>query len=233
MNVERIRQAVVASHDRDAVVAAWRREFGLGAPHDDPGVAAFGLINGVVPVGDAFLEVVTPSREGTAVGRHLARHGGDCGYMVIAQVTDMAAVRAHLAGRGVRTVWSVDLDDISATHAHPADTGAALVSFDQPVPPSSWRWGGADWTDRSRTRLVTGLAGVRIAGPDPEALRDRWARVLDVVPDGRRLPLPDGSYVEVEAREKAGMTGVDLWAAAGQPARRVTIAGTEFRVVLR
>jgi hypothetical protein len=153
--------------------------------------------------------------------------------MVIAQVTDMAAARAHLAGRGVRTVWSVDLDDISATHAHPADTGAALVSFDQPVPPSSWRWGGADWTDRSRTRLVTGLAGVRIAGPDPEALRDRWARVLDVVPDGRRLPLPDGSYVEVERREKAGMTGIDLWAAAGQPARRVTIAGTEFRVVVR
>jgi len=29
------------------------------------------------------------------------------------------------------------------------------------------------------------------------------------------------------------MTGIDLWAAAGQPTRAVTIAGTEFRVVNR
>jgi hypothetical protein len=76
-------------------------------------------------------------------------------------------------------------------------------------------------------------AGVRIAGPDPGALRDRWARVLNVVPDGHRLPLPDGSYVEVEAREQPGMTGIDLWAATGQPTPAVTIAGVEFRVVNR
>lgn len=113
--------------------SAWRR--------------AFGLVNGVVPVGDAFLEVVAPSCGDTAVGRHLARHGGDCGYMVLVQVTDMAAARSHLAACGVRTVWSADLDDISGTHAHPADTGAALVSFDRPVPASSWRWGGPDWSD--------------------------------------------------------------------------------------
>jgi hypothetical protein len=37
--------------------------------------------------------------------------------------------------------------------------------------------------------------------------------VLNVVPVGHRLPLPDGSYVEVEARDQPGMTGIDLWAA--------------------
>ena len=62
---------------------------------------------------------------------------------------------------------------------------------------------------------------------------DGSAQVLDVVPDGHRLPLPDGSYIEVEAHERSGMTGIHLWAVEGQPPRTVTVAGTEYRVVVR
>ena len=89
MRVLRLRQAVVAAWDREAVVAAWTRELGLGAPFHDPGVAHFGLCNSVVPVGDTFLEVVTPLAADSAAARHLDRHGGDCGYMAIFQVDDL------------------------------------------------------------------------------------------------------------------------------------------------
>ena len=35
----------------------------------DPGVAAFGLQNAVMPIGRTFLEVVSPVQEGTTAGR--------------------------------------------------------------------------------------------------------------------------------------------------------------------
>ena len=108
----------------------------------------------------------------------MARNGGDCGYMAIFQVADMNASRAHLRDLGVRMVLDFEFDDIRCTQVHPADLGAAIVSFDQPVPASSWAWGGPAWTDEVRTQVVTGLAGIRLASLDPEALLSRWSMAL-------------------------------------------------------
>jgi hypothetical protein len=229
----RIRQAVVAATDRDAVVERWRRELGLGEPFHDPGVDRFGLHNAVLPVGDAFLEVVSPRTPGAGspAERHMARQGGDCGYMVIVQVDDLDAGRRHLAAAALRSVLDVDHDDIRATHVHPADVGAAILSLDQPVPPSAWRWGGPGWPGQVRTGVVDGIAGVRLAGPDPDALRARWARALALDPDSDRLVLADGGYVQVDAGERAGLVGIDLRAAPGVASRSFDLAGTTFRLV--
>jgi glyoxalase-like protein len=231
----RIRQAVVAAADRDAVSDRWRRELGLGEPFDDPGVGRFGLHNAVFPVGDAFLEVVSPHTPGggSPAERHMARQGGDCGYMVIVQVDDLDAGRRHLAAAGLRSVLDIDRDDIRATHVHPADVGAAILSLDQPVPPSSWEWGGPDWAGRARTGVVDGIAGVRLADPDPAALLARWARALALDPDGDRLVLADGSTVVVGPGERSGLVGIDLWAAPGAAPVAFDVAGTAFRSLPR
>ena len=235
MRALRIRQVVVAAADRDAVSGVWRRELGLGEPFDDPLVDQWGLHNAVFPVGDAFLEVVSPRTPGggSPVERHLARRGGDCGYMAIFQVDDLDDGRRHLAANGLRSVLDLDHDDIRSTHVHPADVGAAIVSLDQPVPASSWRWGGPAWAERSRAVVADGIAGVRLAGPDPAALLGRWARALDVVPDGDRLVLDDRSTVTVGPGEHEGLVGVDLWAAPGAAQVAFRVAGTEFRSVRR
>jgi hypothetical protein len=238
MRTLRLRQAVVAARDRDAVVAGWTRELGLGVPFHDPGVARFGLCNSVVPVGDTFLEVVTPTEAGggSAAERYMNRHGGDCGYMAIFQVEDMDETRAHLQELGVRTVLDVDLDDIRCTHAHPADIGAAIVSFDQAVPEPSWRWAGPDWPSRVHTGVATAVAGLRIAAADPASLLSRWATVLAVEPAGDTMTLDDGSYVTigpVDADGRSGITGIDLWAADGTDARAFELAGVRFRLVHR
>jgi hypothetical protein len=227
-----LRQAVVAAWDRDAVVAGWARELGLGAPFHDPTVAHFGLCNAVVPVGDAFLEVVTPLTAGpaTAAGRHLERTGGDCGYMAIFQVADMDAARAHLARLGLRTVFDIDHDDIRCTHVHPADLGAAIVSFDQAMPESSWRWAGPGWPDQVHTEVVTGLAGIHLSTADPAATLARWGAVLAVEPAGDTLTLEDGTYVTVGGGTPTGLTGIDLWAADGVDERQFDLAGVQFRV---
>jgi len=236
MQTLRLRQAVVAAADRGAVVAEWQRRLGLGDPFLDPQVDVFGLHNAVLPVGDTYLEVVSPleAGNGCAAERHMARNGGDCGYMAIFQVADIEATRRHLREHGLRSVLDADLDDISATHVHPADLGAAIVSFDQARPEGSWRWAGPSWTDNVQTDVATGLAGLHLAADDPAALLARWGQVLAIEPDGDRLVLPDGSAVSVGPPTDAGRTGlvgIDVWAAAGQDEQSFDLAGVHFRVV--
>ena len=235
MTTLRLRQAVVAAADRDATTTRLRTELGLGEPFDDPLVDRWGLHNAVFPVGDTFLEVVSPHTPGggAPAERHMARLGGDCGYMAIFQLDDLGAARERLAGIGVRSVLDADLDDIAATHLHPADTGAAIISLDQPVPPESWRWGGPDWAGRARNDVVDGLAGLRLTGTDPDALLATWSRVLELPPTGNRLELPDGSVIAVDAGPQDRLTGIDLWAARGAPEREFEVAGTAFRTLRR
>ena len=163
----RLRQAVLAAGDLEAVAGALRSVLGLGEPFHDPGVGFFGLTNSVFALGDCFLEVVSPAQDGTAAGRYIDRHGGDCGYMVIFDLEDLGGARARARELGMRVVWQVDLPDISATHLHPADTRGAIVSLDQSRPYGSWRWGGPEWTARVGTAAPGRLAGIAIAVEDP------------------------------------------------------------------
>lgn len=178
----RLRQAVLVARELEPVVAELRDQLGLGEPYNDPGVGLFGLRNAVMPIGDAFLEVVSPVQDGTAAGRQLDRLGGDGGYMAIFQVADLTAARGRAAALGVRTAWEIDLDDIAATHLHPADVPGAIVSIDRPDPPESWRWGGPDWTGQAGPAGGGSLDGLTVEVPDPAFARERWAAVLGAEP---------------------------------------------------
>jgi hypothetical protein len=171
----RVRQAVLVAADLDEVAGRLRREFDLGPPFADPGVAHFGLRNAVFALGDTFLEVVSPVAPGTSAGRLLSRRGGDGGYMVMFQVADLAAARERARGRGVREVFEVTFEDIAEVHLHPVDMGGAIVSLSTPHPPESWRWGGPGWGERSRPLSV---AAVTLAAPDPDAVAGLWSEII-------------------------------------------------------
>ena len=102
--------------------------------------------------------------------------------MVIFQLADLDAARERAAAMGMRVVWQLDLDDISGTHLHPADTRGAIVSLDRADPPGSWRWGGPDWTEQGGTGAPGRLRGVTIAVNDPPATAARWGELLGVEP---------------------------------------------------
>ena len=155
----RLRQVVIAAGELEPVAGALQSALGLGEPFRDPGVGLFGLSNTVFAIGDCFIEVISPTTEGTAAGRWLERHGGDGGYMVIFDLQDAPAARARAAALGVRTVWEIELPDISAAHLHPADMRGAIVSLDRSEPQGSWRWGGEEWTGRVGTGAPGRLAG--------------------------------------------------------------------------
>ena len=169
----RLRQLVIAAESLDSA-AALKTVLGLGERYPDPGVAEFGLVNAVFAIGDQFLEVVVPTTPEAPASRFMKR-GGEGGYMVILQTGDIRDARARAESAGIRRVWNIDLDDIAASHLHPADTGGAILSIDQPVPPECWRWAGPGWQARTAPGSLTGAL---FESPDPQALAAKWAAAL-------------------------------------------------------
>jgi catechol 2,3-dioxygenase-like lactoylglutathione lyase family enzyme len=223
----RIRQIVFAARDLACTVARFESAFGLRVAYRDPLVTEFGLENALMPVGDQFLEVVSPIRSDTAAGRHLDRHG-DSAYMLILQTDDLDRDRARVDRLGVRVVWQADYPDIRAMHLHPKDIGAAIVSVDQPSPPESWRWAGAGWQEFVSTGGVSKITEVTIGARDPDAMARRWSEVLGTpaVVDGR-IAISEGALSFV----RAPVDGIVEYRLATRRATQppVTICGTNFR----
>src|SRR5262245_12954693 len=156
----RLRQVALVARKLGTAVEEIRDVLGIEVGFNDPGVGVFGLENAVFPVGDTFLEVVSPVEEGTTAGRLLDRRGGDGGYMVIIQVDDLARERARMEAIGVRIAWEAHFDDAATVHLHPKDVGGAIVSLDWMKPPESWKWAGPRWKSAVRTDVVAEIVGV-------------------------------------------------------------------------
>ncbi len=208
----RLRQGVLVARDLDVAVRTLREALGAGEPYHDPGVAVFDLKNAVLPIGDTFLEVVSPVSDDAPAARYRARHGGDGGYMVMIQSDDLGADRARVESLGARIVWHAELDEIAGAHLHPKDTGGALLSLDQPADPAAWLWAGPGWQERSRRDVTTELAAVEISSPDPQALAARWAELLDRPAQGDSIRLDRGS-IHFRSGDVERLTGLELVAA--------------------
>ena len=98
----RLRQLVIAA-DSTTLIGKLQHVLQLKTPYADPGVAEFGLTNGVFAIGDQFLEIVVPEKETAPAQRFLDKHGPG-GYMAIFQVEDLVGVSRRLADQNVRDV---------------------------------------------------------------------------------------------------------------------------------
>jgi len=228
----RLRQIALLARDLEATVDHLRAVLGLEVGFRDPGVAVFGLANAVFPVGDTFLEVVSPVKPDASATRLLARRGGDCGYMVIVQTGDLAGARERMARERVRIVFEhADPAGHTATiHLHPRDTGGAILSLDESNPPESWDWAGPGWRKHVRTEVVTSIAGATLASEDPAALAARWAAVLDRPAVTER----EATVIELDGaalrfvRGAEGLVGIAL-AAESRAARDGAVARARAR----
>lgn len=193
----RIRQIALVARDLEATLDTITDVLGIDVAFRDPGVGVFGLANGVMPIGDTFLEVVSPARDDASAARYLERRGGDGGYMVIFQTKALADERARLTGLGVRVVWELTLPDIATAHLHPRDTGGAIVSVDEARPYAEWRWAGPQWREHRRTERVTAIVGAEIQSQTPQALAARWAELFSLArgDDPCALALEDGGKI--------------------------------------
>lgn len=173
----RLRQVALVATDLELIRTQFFNLLGLDRDFNDPGVQVYGLENSVMAIGNTFLEVVSPTKTDTSAGRQLERRGGDGGYMVIVQTSDLAVESARIESLGVRKVAELNLPDAKAFHLHPKDVGGAILSIDEMTPPESWRWAGHDWQRRG-ARYASEIVGVEIQASDVDAMADRWAEVL-------------------------------------------------------
>lgn len=230
----RLRQVVLAAHEREPVEQAVRQLLAAPPAHHDPGVGWFGLTNAVLAAGCDFVEVVSPSTPGTAAGRWLARNGGDGGYMLMVDGPPALTASDRFAALAVREVHRGELPDVVDVHLHPRDTGGVLLALDAVVPAGSWRWAGPAWTGGSPP-CAGGLREVTVAVPDPGEVVRRWAALLDVpVVDGAcRLRLDDGRQdlsCVAGTGDVAAVTAVRL-ALPGAARRATDLGGVHFEVV--
>jgi Glyoxalase-like domain len=216
----RLRQAVLVAAELDSVERQLRDALGLGEPFRDPGVGEFGLRNAVFALGDCFLEIISPIQPDTAAGRHLDRHGGDGGYMVLFDLQDLDSARTRAEREGVRVVWRIDLPDISGTHLHPADMHGAIVSLDRSEPYGTWRWGGPQWTGATGEGAPGRLVSITVAVEDPAGDAARWGHVLGASPaEGHETSLAlDGGTVEFVSQSDGAGAGIVEFGFADVPA---------------
>ena len=229
MTWTRLRQVALVAADLDAAVGDLRSALGLSVAYRDPAVAAFGLVNAVLPLGTQFVEVVSPAREHTAAGRQLQRLGGDGGYMVICHTDDQGRLHRRVRDLGVRVAFEAEEGGYRIMQLHPADTGGSFLEVDyQPGgedPWGPWHPAGPDWQRYSRIRAT--ISGVTVGSLQPERTARRWSEILeiDLQDDGRTLDL-DNATVRFVAGPHESLTGVTVTGAGLQ--QPVTICGVEF-----
>lgn len=229
MTWTRLRQVALVAADLDSAVSVLTDTFGLAVAYRDPAVAAFGLVNAVLPLGTQFVEVVSPTRAGTAAGRQMERLGGDCGYMVICHTDDHPRRRRRVDDLGVRVAFEAAEGDYRIMQLHPADTGGSFLEVDfQPGgddPWGPWNPAGPGWQSASRGEGA--ISAVTVRSTDPDRTARRWSEILEIDLDagGSYLTLDNAGirFLPGPAEALAGVTvtgtGLD---------RPVTICGVEF-----
>lgn len=240
MSFLRLRQVCLAAADLEREAARIGSLFGLEICHRDPNVGKYGLANVLFPVGTTFLEIVSPTRPGTAAGRFLERHGGRHGYMVILDCDDPQRYRRRAESLGVRIANVIRHDAYLGVQLHPKDTGAALLEFNSTI-------GGADamgpygpagphWQRAIRTARVRSITAVEIEAPAPDRIAARWASLLerpaqDLGSGRHRIALDAGTihFLQSSGSEEV-FTGVLLEAADGRESE-VEACGVRFRCV--
>ena len=217
----RLRQIAFVARDLDATEADLRAVLGLEVCHRDPGVERYGLKNFLMPLGNAFLEVVAPFEDGTAGGRYLDRRGGDGGYMVILQTGDIASVRARVAALGIRLIFDRANEHSDGIQLHPKDVPGSMLQLSwnegDGDPAGPWSPAGPDWRPAQRLDVVDAITAAELQTHDPAALAARWSEVLDrpVELDPSRVPtiaLDDAvlRFVPIADGRPEGLAALDL-----------------------
>jgi hypothetical protein len=199
----RLRQICLVAPHLEPVVSDIAGIMGLQVCYRDGNVAKYGLENALLPVDTVLLEVVAPTKPGTAAGRFLDKTGGRGGYMAIFCCEDPDQRGRHAREIGVRTANVIDHAPYHGVQLHPRDCRAAFIEFNHtdgsddilgPYPPA-----GPDWQKSIAKDVTQALIGVEMQSPDPQGLAEHWGRIIEIPvgkgPDGKpELQLPNCSF---------------------------------------
>jgi len=238
----RLRQICLVAPQLEPAISDISEIMGLSVCYRDGNVAKYGLENALLPVDSILLEVVAPTKPGTAAGRFIDKTEGRGGYMAIFCCDDPDARGRAANALGVRTANVIDHPPYRGVQLHPRDCRAAFIEFNHtdgtddtfgPYPPA-----GPDWQNFIRKKVTQELVGIEMESPDPHGLAEQWGRILGV-PAARnanneaQLMLPNCTFQFVEGHSEimSALTfRVSDVAKVGDAARAKghTVAGDSF-----
>src|SRR5213080_3152810 len=189
----RLRQICLVARELEPVVDDIRAILGLEICYRDSGVAKYGLVNALLPIGTSFLEVVAPVEPNTAAGRFLDRSGGNGGYMAIFDCEDPERRRRHAETIGIRIANVIEHEDYLGIQLHPRDCRAAMIEFNHTrggdALTGAYHPAGPDWRAAVRSDRARALIATEIETPEPESLARHWGNILELsVRGGARDP---------------------------------------------
>jgi hypothetical protein len=180
----RLRQICLVARELEPVVADIRAILGLEICYRDSGVAKYGLVNALLPIGTSFLEVVAPVEPNTAAGRFLDRSGGHGGYMAIFDCSDPERRRRHAEALGIRVAHVIEYEEYRGIQLHPRDCRAAMIELNHTRGgddlTGAYHPAGPDWRAAIRTDQVRALIETEIETPEPKDLARHWASILEL-----------------------------------------------------
>ncbi|HKW55209.1 MAG TPA: VOC family protein [Stellaceae bacterium] len=251
----RLRQVCLVARELEPRIAELTDIFGLAVCHRDGNVGKYGLVNALLPIGASFLEVVAPTRDGTAAGRYLERRGGDGGYMIILDCDDIERRRRRMGEIGVRIANPLRYETYTGLQLHPRDTGGPMLEFNHTTGGESldgpYHPAGPAWRQAVRGDITTALLAAEMQSADPAALAARWSEIVERPvsrsPSGEpQIVLDLGAirFVRGADGRGEGLGGIDLRVSNSAPiidaARKrgyradcdaVTVCGTRFRLI--
>jgi hypothetical protein len=191
----RLRQICLVAPHLEPLIGDIADIMGLNVCYRDGNVAKYGLENALLPVDTTLLEVVAPTKPGTAAGRFLDKTGGRGGYMAIFCCDDPDERGRHAKEMGVRVANVIDHAPYHGVQLHPRDCRAAFIEYNHTAGSDdilgSYPPAGPDW-QKSIVRDVTqALIGVEMESPEPQALAGHWGKIL-------KLPVSKGKSGEPE-----------------------------------
>jgi len=100
MAITNLDHVVIAVHDIEAATQTWQSNFGLSLERsgENPGL---GVKQAILPIGSAFIELISPLGESGPVVDAL-KNKGEGIYLISLAVDDMDATLADLRAKGVR-----------------------------------------------------------------------------------------------------------------------------------
>lgn len=236
----RIRHVAICTGQPWEAESEVQRLLGLAVVQRDPFDPAIRIRNGVFALQDTFLEITAPGAPDAPAQRFLDRRG-EGGYMVCLQVDDLDAARRRAESMGVRVALTIDghrsgAQTISSLHLHPSDTGGTLFSFELPVPPESWAYGGLAWRDYRRLHIVQNIVGVQLTSSEPDRLIGRLAQLLDISNTNGRSVALDRCQIAVAAAANVGdpdrLAAIEFSATdRSRVGEQHTVAGTVLKFV--
>lgn len=208
----RLRQICLVAPTLEPAVGSLCETLETRVCYRDPNVAKYGLENAVMPIGNTFLEVVAPTRDGTAAGRYLARRNGEGGYMVILDTGDIAPWISHLASVGVRVAADLNYPgEYRGLQLHPRDTGGCLleINWSHNAEQGAYHPAGPDWCGGP---AMPAIVGATVQSDDPAALAARWSVILRRPVRDNAIALDRGiiRFVPADDGRGEGLAGIDI-----------------------